>query len=183
MKNVAVLVASLGTNSINRKLAKALERIASERLSFTYVDLGSLPFYNDDHWSDLPASIGTLKAQVEAADAVLIVTPEYNRSFPGLLKNALDWGSLPVGKSSWNDKPVAVIGTSPSPIGTAASQAQLRSILPVIGFIQMGQPEFYLQDKPGLIDEAFAITDSGTATFAGQFMDKFVAFINKMAFN
>jgi Predicted flavoprotein len=179
MKTVAVLLGSLSEKSVNKSFAKALEKLADGRLRFDYLDIAALPFYNDDLWSNPPDAVTSLKQRVEAADGVLIVTPEFNRSFPGLIKNAIDWGSRPWGHNSWAGKPLAVVGASPGNIGTAAGQGHLRSIVPVLGFIQMGQPEVYFTIKPGLIDEHSEVTDDQTRGFLVGFLDDFDRWIDQ----
>jgi len=179
MKNVAVLVGSLSSRSINRTLAKALEKLGEGRLRFDYLDIGALPFYNDDLWDNPPAAVLDMKQRIVDADAVLIVMPEYNRSFPALIKNALEWGSRPYGQNAWGDKPLAMAGASPGAIGTAAGQNQLRATLPLYGLVVMGQPEVYLQFKPGLIDEHLEITDEQSRGFLENFVDKFVEWIER----
>lgn len=179
MKNVAVLVGSLSARSINRTLAKALEKLSEGRLRFDYLDIGALPFYNDDLWDNPPAAVLDMKQRIVDADAVLIVMPEYNRSFPALIKNALEWGSRPYGQNAWGDKPLAMAGASPGAIGTAAGQTQLRATLPLYGLVVMGQPEIYLQFKPGLIDEHFEVTDEQSRGFLENFVDKFVEWIER----
>lgn len=179
MKNVAVLVGSLNANSINRVLAKAIEKLASGRLHFNYLDIGSVPFYNNDLWDNPPAAVTNLKQAVEASDAVLIVMPELNRSFPAVIKNALDWASRPYGQNSWTGKPLALAGASPGLTGTAVGQAQLRTTLPLYGFVVMGQPEVYFQFKPGLIDEHFEVTDEQSRAFLAGFVDKYIDWIDR----
>jgi chromate reductase len=179
MKNVAVLIGSLSGKSINRTLAKALEKLGEGRLRFDYLDLGALPFYNDDLWDNPPAAVLDLKQRIIDADAVLIVMPEYNRSFPALIKNALEWGSRPYGQNAWGDKPLAMAGASPGAIGTAAGQSQLRATLPLYGLVVMGQPEVYLHFKPGLIDEHFEVTDEQSRGFLENFVDKFIEWIER----
>ena len=178
MKNVLVLVGSVSKTSINRTLAKAVEKLAETHLHFDYFDLGNLPHYDNDLWANPPAGVTKLKQQIEAADGVLIAMPEYNRSFPGVLKNALDWASRPYGQSSWADKPVATVGATPGATGTAAGQGHLRTILPVYGMLVMGQPEVYLNIKPGLVAEDFTITDESTRAFLGGFVDRFTRFVD-----
>jgi chromate reductase, NAD(P)H dehydrogenase (quinone) len=178
VKTVAVLVGSLTKNSINTTFAKALEKLAAGKLKFDYLDIGSLPHYNNDLWDNPPESVLKLKAQVLAADAVLIVMPEINRSFPGVIKNALDWGSRPWGQSAWLGKPTSLIGTTPGAIGTAVGQGHLRAILPLFDLIVMGQPEVYFQSKPGLIDEHFEVTDDTSRGFLTGYLDKFANFID-----
>ena len=179
MKNVAVLLGSLSENSINKTLAKTFEKLGEGRLRFDYLDIAALPFYNNDLWDNPPAAVTDLKHRVEDADAVLIVMPEFNRSFPGIIKNALDWASRPYGQNSWTGKPLAIAGASPGGVGTAAGQSQLRAVLPVLGFVVMGQPEVYFQFQPGLIDEHFEVTDDQTRSFLAGFVDSFVSWIDQ----
>ena len=179
MKNVAVLVASLSANSVNRKLAHTLEKLAEGKLKFDYLDLAGLPHYNNDLWTNPPTVVTDLKRRVEAADAALIVTPEYNRSFPGVLKNALDWASRPYAQSSWTDMPTAIVGATPGTTGTAAGQSQLRSVLPVYGMLVMGQPEVYFTMKPGLITDDLEVTDDTTLAFLNGWVQTFSAFIER----
>lgn len=179
MKNVAVLVGSLSEKSINRALAKALEKLSEGRLRFDYLDIGGLPFYNNDLWDNPPTPVTDLKHRIESADAVLIVMPEFNRSFPAVIKNALDWASRPYGQNSWTGKPLALAGASPGGIGTAAGQNQLRATLPLYGFVVMGQPEVYFQFKPGLIDEHFEVIDEQSRGFLENFVDKYVEWIDR----
>lgn len=180
MHKVAVIVGSLRRESINLRLARALIRLGEKRFDFHLVKLDDVPMYNDDYWADPPASVTRLKADIAAADAVLFVTPEYNRSIPALVKNTVDWGTRPRGQNSWGGKPAAIVGTSQGAIGTAVAQAQLRSILSAVGVILMGLPEVYLTYKPELIDEEFRITDESTAKFLSGFLDKFDAWIKRL---
>jgi chromate reductase len=179
MKNVAVLVGSLSERSINRTLARTVEKLAQGRLNFDYLDIGALPFYNNDLWDNPPATVTDLKQRVAKADAVLIVMPEFNRSFPAVVKNALDWASRPYGQNAWDGKPLAIAGASPGGIGTAAGQNQLRATLPLYGFVVMGQPEVYFQFTPGLIDEHFEVTDDQSRAFLENFVDKYVQWIER----
>jgi chromate reductase len=179
MKKIAVLVGSLSPNSLNRKLARTLEVLAAGKLNFNYPDIASLPHYDNELWLNPAQPVLDLKRTVEAADAVLIVMPEYNRSFPGVIKNALDWASRPYGSSSWTDKPVAVIGATPGTTGTAAGQGHLRSILPVYGFVVMGQPEVYFHMKPGIITDDLEITDETTQVFLNNWVEKYTAWIER----
>ena len=179
MHKVLVLVGSLRSNSLNRKLAGALEKLAADRLEFQYADIGELPLYNDELWTDPPAAVTKLKADIEAADAVLFVTPEYNRTYSAVLGNALHWGSRPYGKNSWAGKPAAITGTSPGAIGTAAAQALLRSVVLHLDSTVMGQPELYLQFKEGLIDEDLNVTNDGSKKFLGDWIGAFADWIEK----
>lgn len=178
MKKIAVLLGSLSEKSINKALAKSIERLAEGRLQFDYVDIASLPFYNNDIEANPPGSVTRLKAQVEAADAVLIVMPEFNRSFPAVIKNALDWASRPYGHNSWQSKPLALAGASPGGTGTAVGQNHLRTILPLLGFIVMGQPEIYFQFTPGVFDDHFDVTNDQARTLLAGFVDKYVDWID-----
>ncbi|WP_245436855.1 NADPH-dependent FMN reductase [Rhizobium chutanense] len=141
MKKVAVIVGSLRRDSINKKFAKALAHLAKDRLHFDIVDLSDVPLYNDDLWETVPESIWELKRRISEADGVLFVSPEYNRSFTPVLKNAIDWGTCPHGKNVFSNKPGAVVGTSPGAIGSAVGQSQLRTVLASIHVVTMGQPE------------------------------------------
>jgi len=179
MFNVAVLVGSTRPNSTNMKFTKALEKLALGRLNFEFVDIGALPFYDDSLWDNPPAEVVQLKQQIADADAVLFVTPEYNRSIPGVLKNAIDWPSRPYGKSVWSGKPAAIVGATPGAIGTAVAQSHLRSIVGVLDMVLMGQPEIYFTVKPGLIDEDYLITDDKTREFLGGWVTKFTGFIGR----
>jgi len=181
MQKVAVFVGSLRADSINLKFAKALEKLADGKLSFFYPDLGALPLYNDDLWSNPPASVLKLKEDIERADAVLFVTPEYNRTIPSVLSNALFWGSRPWGKNSWSDKPGSVVGTSPGGIGTAVAQSHLRSVVTNLDVILMGQPEVYFQTKPGLIDADSNVTDPQTKAFLEGYVNRFAGWVQRHA--
>jgi chromate reductase len=177
MYKIAVVVGSLRHESANRKFAKALAELGRHRFAFDFVDIGDLPVYNDDLWRDPPASAFRLKRSIESADAVLFVTPEYNRSIPAALKNAIEWASRPYGQNSWSGKPASIVGTSPGVIGTAAAQSQLRSIAVHLDMVVLGQPEVYFQSKPGLIDENNEITDDTTREFLEGYLAKLEAFI------
>lgn len=179
MIKIAVIVGSLRKDSYNRQLARALEKLADGRMTFIYADIGALPLFNQDIENPLPETVGTFKAVVDAADGVLFVTPEYNRSIPGVLKNAIDWGSRPYGKSSWAGKPAAICGTSPGAIGTALAQNQLRAITG--GFLDMptmGQPEMYLSWKDGMLTPEGQVADDRTRTFLQGFVTKFESWVS-----
>ncbi len=178
MLNVAVLVGSLRRDSSNRKFAKALEKLAAGKLSFTYPDL-DLPLYNDDLWETPPPGVMAMKEAVEDADGVLFVTPEYNRSLPPVIKNAIDWGSRPWGQNSWDGKPVGIVGLSPGAIGTAVAQAHLRSIMPTQGAIVLGKPEIYFS-QPGLIEDDGTIDSEETAAFLTSYTDELARFFEQV---
>ena len=143
--NVGVIVGSLSSTSINRKLATALIKLAPPALAFTDIRFGDLPLYSPDYDADYPDVANRFKAAINAQHAILFVTPEYNRSIPGGLKNAIDWASRPYGNNSFARKPSAVIGTSPGAIGTAVAQQSLRSILGFCNSPQMNAPEAYIR--------------------------------------
>ena len=181
MFKVAVFVGSTRETSSNMKLARALEKLSTGRLEFNFVDIANLPFYDDTLWNDAPAEVIRLKREISEADAVLFVTPEYNRSIPGILKNAIDWPSRPFGESVWTDKPGAIAGATGGVSGTAAAQAHLRSILPVVGVALMGRPEIYFQSRPGAIDDNLEFTDERIRTNLNIWVDQFVQWIGRFA--
>lgn len=139
--HIAVLVGSLRAESYNRQLARALEHLAGDKAVFEYLEIGDIPLYNQDRDGDYPAEGTRLKQQIRAADAVLFVTPEYNRSIPGVLKNAIDTGSRPYGDSAFAGKPAAVVGISVGAIGTATAQQHLRNVLAYLNMHVLGQPK------------------------------------------
>src|SRR6476620_9565460 len=155
---VGYLVGSLAKASINRKLALAMTHLAPEELQMEEISFGELPLYSYDFDADFPPSARAFKDAIVAVDAVLFVTPEYNRSIPGALKNAIDWASRPYGKNAFARKPSGVIGTSPGKIGTAVAQQHLRSILAFCNSPLMNSVEAYIHFTPGLL------TDSGEVT-------------------
>lgn len=179
MSKIAVIVGSIRRDSINRKLAEALAGLAGPKLEFTYVKIDDLPLFSQDLEPNPPAAVTRIKGQIDAADGVLIVTPEYNRSIPGVLKNAIDWASRPYGKNSFNGKPTAGIGTSGGAIGTAAAQQHLRSILAYLNVVLMGQPEGYIQFKQGLVDDQHTITDESVRKFLQSYVDAFAAWVDR----
>lgn len=175
--NVGYLIGSLAKGSINRLLSKALVRLAPKELEMTEIPFRELPMYSYDYDADFPAVARSFKEAIARVDAVLFITPEYNRSIPGGLKNAIDWASRPYGQNSFSRKPSAVIGTSPGAIGTAIAQQQLRSVLSFCNSPQMNAPEAYIQFKPGLITEDGAVTNESTETFLRKYMEDLHAFI------
>jgi len=179
MPTVAVLVGSLRRESINRKFAEAVAKLAEGRLEFQFVELGDLPIYNDDLWEAPPASIGRFKNAVEAADAVLFVTPEYNRSFPAVLKNAIDWGTRPYGQNSFAAKPGGLIGTSPGSTGTSAGQNHLKSVLNVVDVVLMGQPEVYFTYKAEQFAPDGSVQDEAARALLTRWVDRFVQWIER----
>ncbi|APF33001.1 NADPH-dependent FMN reductase [Microbacterium sp. NPDC006705] len=164
--NVGVIVGSISSTSINRRLAKALTKLAPQAgLELTEIPIAPLPFYSADNDASIPAEAAEFKAAVEKADGVIIVTPEYNRSVPGVLKNALDTASRPWGDNSFAGKPSAVIGISIGAVGTAVAQQHLRSILSFLASPELSQPEGYLQLTEGLIDDDGTVTNESTSEF------------------
>ncbi len=177
---VGVIIGSLSRDSINRRLAAALERLAPPEFEFFEIDYADLPLYNRDLDGDYPQSALDFKAAVRTADALLFVTPEYNRSIPGPLKNAIDWGSRPWGENAWSDKPTAVIGASPGQIGTAVGQQSLRATLGFLNVRQMTTPEAYIHFVPGMIEADGEVTVPATEEFLRNFMAKFLEFTTRV---
>jgi chromate reductase len=176
---VAVIVGSLRKDSMNLKLAKALAKLSSARIDAHIVQIGDLPLFSQDLENPMPAPVARLKKEIEGADAVLFVTPEYNRGMPGPLKNAIDWASRPYGKNSFAGKPAALCGASPGSIGSACAQHNLRPTLDYLDVILLGQPEVYFQFKEGVIDGEGNITSDDTKKFLQKFVDTFAAFIER----
>jgi chromate reductase, NAD(P)H dehydrogenase (quinone) len=177
---VGYFVGSLSRASINRKLAGALVRLAPPELQMREIPIGDLPLYNYDFDADYPPPAQALKDAIAAVDAVLFVTPEYNRSIPGGLKNAIDWASRPWGKNSFTRKPSAVIGTSPGMIGTAVGQQHLRSIMAFCNSPLMNAIEAYIQFTPGLINDDHEVTVDTTREFLRNYMAEFQSFITRV---
>ncbi len=177
MFKIAVIVGSLRKESFNKKLMLALDQLPHPQLDFNILNIQDIPLFNQDNENNLTASIIKLKSDVKAADGVLFVTPEYNRSIPGVLKNVIDWGTRPYGTNVWIHKPTAIIGTSPGHVGTAVAQSHLRSILDSLGAIIAGQPEVYILYKEGLIDHHNHITQADTQKFLQGFLDHFALFV------
>jgi chromate reductase len=177
---IGYIVGSLSTESINRTLAEALIRLAPEHLKFVEIPIGDLPLYNRDFDTDYPPEGRALKDAIAAVDAVLFITPEYNRGIPGCLKNAIDWASRPYGTNSFAHKPSAVIGASPGKIGTAVGQQSLRSALTFCNSPQMTAPEAYIQVTPGLITDDGDVIEASTEQFLRDYMDAFAAFVARV---
>jgi chromate reductase len=175
--NVGYFVGSLAAASINRKLSKALVRLAPAELEMREIPFQDLPLYSYDYDANFPPPARAFKDALAGLDAVLFITPEYNRSIPGGLKNAIDWASRPYGKNSFTRKPSAVIGTSPGAIGTAIAQQHLRSLLGYCNSPQMNAPEAYIQFTPGLITDDGEVTNEKTEEFLRNYISEFYAFI------
>jgi chromate reductase, NAD(P)H dehydrogenase (quinone) len=174
---VGYIIGSLATRSINRKLAQALVRLAPPELEMSELGFKDLPLYSYDYDEAFPAVAVRFKEAIGASDALLFVTPEYNRSIPGGLKNAIDWASRPYGKNSFSRKPSTVIGTSPGSIGTALAQHSLRSVLCFCNSPLMNSPEAYIQFTPDLITDDGQVTSKRTEDFLREFMNEFHRFI------
>lgn len=179
-RTIVVLVGSLRRDSLNRKLATGLARLAPEHYAFEQAQIGDLPLYNQDDDADQPAATQRLKKQIAAADGLLFVTPEYNRSIPGVLKNAIDHCSRPYGKSAFPGKPAGVIGASVGAIGTALAQQHLRNVLAYLDMPTLGQPEAFVHAKDGLFDDDGNIGEASRA-FLQKWMDAYVAWVERHA--
>lgn len=177
---VGYFVGSLARESINRKLALALTRLAPKQLEMREIPIGDLPLYSYDYDADYPPPARALKDAIAGVDAVLFVTPEYNRSIPGGLKNAIDWASRPYGENSFTRKPSGVIGTSPGKIGTAVGQQHLRSILAFCNSPLMNAVEAYIEFTPGLIKDDGEVTVESTREFLRSYMEEFHGFITRV---
>jgi chromate reductase len=177
---VGYFVGSLAKQLINRKLANALVGLAPPSMKMCEIPIKDLPLYSYDFDADYPAPARALKEAIAEVDAVLFVTPEYNRSIPGGLKNAIDWASRPWGKNSFNRKPSATIGTSPGKIGTAVGQQHLRSILSFCNSPQMNAIEAYIEFTPGLIDDDGKVTNESTQDFLRNYLLEFNGFIERV---
>ena len=176
--NIAVIVGSLRKDSHNTQLAHALTRLAPPEFSFTFLEIGDLPLYNQDNDGDMGPAVARVRAQLQAAQGLLFVTPEYNRSIPGVLKNAIDNLSRPWGKSAWGGKPAGVVGISVGAMGTAMAQQHLRNILAFLDVPTLAQPEVFLQAKDGLFDADGNIGEVSRGFLQG-WMDRYVAFVKR----
>jgi chromate reductase len=170
---IGYFVGSLSSSSINRELSRVLIRLAPEELEFTEIPIRDLPLYSPDYDSDYPPEALALKNALHEAQAVLFVTPEYNRSIPGALKNAIDWASRPWGQNSFDHMAAAVIGASIGPIGTAMSQQSLRAVLSFCNARQMTAPEAYIRFTPELFPGDGTVADESTRKFLATYMAEF----------
>lgn len=177
---IAILVGSLRRESFNRRLAEGLVKLASDDVEFSWPSLGDLPLYNQDDDGSPSAQVTRLKGEIKAAHGVLFVTPEYNRSIPGVLKNAIDHASRPYGQSAWAGKPAGVIGASVGAIGTALAQQHLRNILAYLDMPTLGQPEAFIHAKDGLFDADGGI-GAASREFLQGWMSKYVAWVRQHA--
>lgn len=177
---VGYLVGSLAKASINRKLATALAKLAPPELALEEVPISGLPLYSYDYDADYPEVARRFKQAIADVDAVLFVTPEYNRSIPGALKNAIDWASRPWGQNIFARKPSGVIGTSPGSIGTAVAQQHLRSVLCFCNSPLMNTVEAYIQFTPDLIDDEGNVSNESVAEFLRSYLKEYSAFVQRV---
>jgi len=177
---IGYFVGSLASGSINRTLSKALIKLAPGELEFTEIPIRDLPLYSQDYDADFPPEGRDLKQAIEASDGILFISPEYNRSIPGALKNAIDWGSRPWGANSFARKPTGIIGASPGGIGTAVMQSSMRSVLSFLDAPQLNAPEAYIQFDPEVFGADGDVKNAGTETFLRHYMDEYGAFVTRV---
>jgi chromate reductase len=175
---IAVVVGSLRKESFNQKLANALIRLAPPEFSFKQLKISDLPLYNQDDDGNQAETVKRLKSEITAAQGLLFVTPEYNRSIPGVLKNAIDNASRPYGQNAWAGKPAGVLGASIGAIGTALAQQHLRNVLAYLNVPTLGQPEAFIHAKEGLFDSDGNIGPDSKGFLQG-WMDQYVAWVKK----
>ena len=175
---IAVVIGSLRRDSFNRKLATAVVKLAPPEFSFKQVQIGDLPLYNQDDDASQADAVKRLKGEITRSHGLLFVTPEYNRSIPGVLKNAIDHASRPYGQNAWAGKPAGALGVSVGESGTALAQQHLRNVLAYLDVPTLGQPEAFIQAKGGLFDEAGNI-GAASETFLRKWMDKYVAWVKQ----
>lgn len=179
MKKVLFIVGSIRQESINRKVALAISKLLSADFTPIFAEIKNLPLYNQDFDGKEPSEVMAFKEQIKACDAVIIVTPEYNRSVPGVLKNALDIGSRPGGQSVWDGKPVGILGASEGAIGTALAQQHLRLIVSFLNMPAMSQPEAYVRYHHALLSEDGKILEAGTKAHLEKWVAAFEAWVKK----
>lgn len=177
---IAVVVGSLRKDSFNRKLAIAIVKLAPSEFSFKQVQIGDLPLYNQDDDANQAESVKRMKNEIKAAQGLLFVTAEYNRSIPGVLKNAIDHASRPYGQNAWEGKPAGVLGASIGVAGTAMAQQHLRNVLAYLNVPTLGQPEAFIHAKDGLFDEAGNV-GADSKQFLQNWMERYVAWVKKHA--
>jgi len=176
--NIAVLIGSLRRDSFNARLAAAVAKLAPAEFTFKVLQIGDLPLYNQDDDANQAAPVKRLKSEITASQGLLFVTPEYNRSIPGVLKNAIDHASRPYGQSAFAGKPAGIIGVSVGAIGTAVAQQHLRNVLAYLDVPTLGQPEVFIQAKEGLFDADGSI-GAGSRQFLQGWVDRYVAWVKK----
>ena len=175
--HIAMVIGSLRKNSFNRKLGEQIIKFSPANIDYELVEIGDLPLYDQDQDEHQADSVKRMKAQIHKADGVIFVTPEYNRSIPGVLKNALDHGSRPYGQNAWARKPAGIIGISPSPVGTALAQQHLRVVLATLDMPTLGQPEMFLQMKDDFFDESGNINERSRKFIKG-WIDRFLTWVS-----
>lgn len=177
---IGYFVGSLASNSINRVLSKALISVAPPELEFHEIAIKDLPLYSSDYDSDFPPAGRELKDAIAASDGILFISPEYNRSIPGALKNAIDWGSRPWGTNSFARKPTGIIGASPGGIGTAVMQSSMRSVLSFLDAPQLNAPEAYIRFVADAYDDDGSVKDEATAGLLRHYMEEYSAFVQRV---
>jgi len=177
---IGYLIGSLSSTSINRRLSRALIALAPDDLEFFEIGIGELPLFSPDFEPEMPQVALDFKAAVESADGILIVSPEYNRSIPGALKNAIDWGSRPRNRNSFARKPTAIIGASTGSIGTAVMQSSMRAVLSYLDAPQLNSPEGYITFKPDVYGEDGTVHDEATGAFLRHFMAEYGDFVERV---
>lgn len=177
---IGYFVGSLASGSINRTLSKALIKLAPGDLEFTEIPIKDLPLYSYDYDADFPPEGRALKDAIEGSDGILFVSPEYNRSIPGALKNAIDWGSRPWGTNSFARKPTGIIGASPGSIGTAVMQSSMRAVLSFLDAPQLNAPEAYVKFSPDVFGSDGEVKDESTEAFLRHYMEEYCAFVQRV---
>ena len=180
LPKVAVINGSLRKDSINKKLALAIAKLAAGKLDMKLLDISDLPLYNQDFDADYPAAATRVKNEIAAADAVLFVTPEHNRSIPAALKNVIDWVTRPYGTGKWQGKIAGIVGASGGQVGTAIAQDHLRSILVAQGIAVMGRPEIYFIYKDGVFDADHNVTDPQAKKILEGYVEAFAKWIARI---
>ena len=178
---IAVVIGSLRRESFNRQLANVVQKMAPAELSFQQLRIDDLPLYNQDDDGNPAAAVKRLKGEIAAAQGLLFVTPEYNRSLPGVLKNAIDHASRPYGQNAWAGKPAGVLGASIGATGTALAQQHLRNVLAYLDVPTLGQPEAFVQVKDGFFDANGEIASPGSRKFLQSWVDRFAAWVKQHA--
>ncbi|WP_173924209.1 NADPH-dependent FMN reductase [Agromyces sp. Marseille-P2726] len=177
---IGYFVGSLSSTSINRTLSKALIKLAPPELEFTEIPIGNLPLYSQDYDAAYPPEAQALKQAIEASDGILFVSPEYNRSIPGALKNAIDWGSRPWGTNSFARKPTGIVGASGGNIGTAVMQSSMRSVLSFLDAPQLNSPEVYIKFEPDVYGADGDVSNEDSAAFLRHYMEEYAAFVERV---
>lgn len=178
---IAVVIGSLRRDSFNRRLAHALMKLAPQDFAFKELKIDDLPLYNQDDDGNQAQSVKRLKSEIQASQGVIFVTPEYNRSLPGVLKNAIDHASRPYGQNAWAGKPAGIIGASIGAIGTAIAQQHLRGVLGYLDMPTLGQPEVFLKVDDKFFDSTGAFASADTKKFVQGWIDKYVEWVKKFA--